>query len=641
TDDLISPNIVGQSNGTDVTVAFDYKIVDWSAAVDPTPPGWGEFLIQYSTNNGGLWTTMGTINDVNHITSNTCANISFVLPAASIPDGSDFKLRFVNNYFSGDYYFYIDNVTASQVVVDPPSCVNLIAPTNGQTGVAITANLSWTAATGIPTGYTLSVGTTPGGTDIVNDLDVGLSTTYDLPELDYSTTYYVTITPYNGNGPAVGCSEYSFTTGADPNAPVDCGSGIPINTVFCYTNNDNTTFSFISSDGSPLVVVFNSGSTENNWDELIILDSDGTTNLNAATPYGNAGNLAGLMFISSGDTITVGVTSDGSGISCTSNPWDFDVYCLDTTALPNCDATLTSPLNGAIDIDVATQITWSAATVFVTGYFVSIGTTTGGTDIADNVDVGDVLTYTPGSILPYESTIYVTITPYNDNGSAINCNEISFTTEVNPYQCDASEQCVFTFTLEDDFGDGWNGNTMTVSQDGLEIEIITLPSGAGPLEFQIPLCDGIPFELFWNAGGSFANEVMISVTDPYNDEIYSMPAGSGGLRNTLLFSDMVNCTPPTCPRPTDVTIGVINMTDVEISWTETGTATTWEVIVQPLGTGYPIGTEPEIIQTTENPYIYGGLNLGTQYEVYVRAVCAADDLSDWEGPVNFDTTICD
>ncbi|PWK16718.1 hypothetical protein, partial [Xanthomarina spongicola] len=31
TDDLISPNIVGESNGTDLTVAFDYKIVDWSA----------------------------------------------------------------------------------------------------------------------------------------------------------------------------------------------------------------------------------------------------------------------------------------------------------------------------------------------------------------------------------------------------------------------------------------------------------------------------------------------------------------------------------------------------------------------------------------------------------------------------------
>jgi gliding motility-associated-like protein len=438
TDDLISPNIVGQSNGTDLTVAFDYKIVDWSAAVDPTPPGWGELNVQYSTNNGGVWTTLGTVNDANHQTSNTCANMSFVLPAASVPIGTNIKLRFLNNYFSGNYYFYIDNVTATQVVVDPPSCVNLITPTNGQTGVAITANLSWTAATGIPTGYTLSVGTTPGGTEVVDNLNVGLSTTYDLPVLDYSTIYYVTITPFNDNGPAANCQEQSFTTGADPNAPVDCSTGIPINTVFCYTNNDSTSFSFVSSDGSPLVVIFNSGSTENNWDELVITDSDGS---NIYTGYGNAGNLAGLMFTSTGDTITVGVTSDGSGISCTSNPWNFDVSCVDTTALPNCNAVLTTPANGAVNISENVNLVWSPATIFVTGYTLYMGTTPGGTDVLNGVDVGDVLTYDPGT-LAYETTYYVTIIPYNTNGNATNCNEQSFTTRPDPNQivdCAANE----------------------------------------------------------------------------------------------------------------------------------------------------------------------------------------------------------
>ncbi|MCX7546353.1 gliding motility-associated C-terminal domain-containing protein [Xanthomarina sp. F1114] len=440
-DYLESPNILGESNGTDVTVSFDYKIVDWSAAVDASPPGWGEFYVQYSTDNGGSWTTIGTINDVNHVTANTCANMSFVVPAAEVPTGGDFKLRFENLYISGNYYFYMDNVTAFQVVVDPPACSPLVNPTNGATGVAITENLSWQPATGIPSGYTLSVGTTPGGTELVDNVNTGLSTTYDLPDLEYSTTYYVNITPYNDNGPAVDCPEQTFTTGADPNAPVDCGSGIPINTVFCYTNNDTTTFSFQSSDGSPLVVVFNSGSTENGWDELIILDSDGTTNLNDATPYGDAGNLAGLLFISSGDTITVGVTSDGSGISCTSNPWNFDVYCLDTTALPNCNATLSNPVNGAVNVSENTDLSWSAASVFVTGYILNMGTTPGGTDVLNGVDVGDVLTYNPG-LLAYSTTYYVSIIPYNDNGQATGCTEESFTTKADPNQvvdCDTGQ----------------------------------------------------------------------------------------------------------------------------------------------------------------------------------------------------------
>lgn len=515
-DDLISPNIVGQSNGSDLTVAFDYKIVDWAAAVDATNPGWGELNVQYSTNNGAVWTTMGTVNDTNHQTSNACANISFVLPAADVPVGTDIKLRFENTYFSGNYYFYIDNVTATQVVVDPPSCSNLIAPTNGETGVAITANLSWQPATGIPTGYTLSVGTTTGGDDVVPTQNVGLSTTFDLPELDYSTIYYVTIIPFNANGDAQGCVEQSFTTGADPNAPVDCGSGIPINTVFCYTNNDNTTFSFVSSDGSPLVVVFNSGSTENNWDELIVLDSDGVTNLNAATPYGNAGNLAGLQFTSTGDTITIGVTSDGSGVSCTNNPWDFDVFCVDTTAIPNCNASLTTPINGEVGVSENVDLVWNAASVFVTGYRITMGSTSGGTDILDNFDVGNVLTYNLPASLDYETTYYVTIIPYNDNGPAINCNEESFTTRLDPNQiidCAAGQVLNTVFCYE-------NGNNQFQeifsfqSSDGSPLSMVF---NSGTIEAccdNIRIDDGNGTILFQgNNGGNLATLSVVSLTD--------------------------------------------------------------------------------------------------------------------------------
>jgi len=515
TDDLISPNIVGQSNGTDLTVAFDYKIVDWSAAVDPTNPGWGELNVEYSTNNGATWVNMGTIDDSNHQAANTCANISFVLPAANVPTGSDIKLRFENTYFSGNYYFYIDNVTASQVVVDPPSCSNLISPTNGATGVPITADLSWQPATGIPSGYTLAVGTTPGGDDVVTSQGVGLSTSFALPDLEYSTTYYVTITPFNANGDATGCAVQSFTTGADPNAPVDCGSGIPINTVFCYTNNDTTTFSFVSSDGSPLVVIFNSGSTENNWDELIVLDSDGVTNLNAATPYGNGGNLAGLIFTSTGDTITIGVTSDGSGISCTNNPWDFDVACVDTSSIPNCNATLTAPINGEVGVNENVDLTWSPATIFVTGYTVTMGTTPGGTDIADNVDVGPVLTYDPGT-LDYDQTYYVTITPYNDNGPAVNCNEESFTVRPDPNQiidCAANQILNTVFCYE-------NGNNAFQeifsfqSSDGSPLNMFF---NSGTIESccdNIRIQDGNGTVIFeGNNGGDLAGLSIVSITD--------------------------------------------------------------------------------------------------------------------------------
>lgn len=432
---LTSPNVVGSSNGSDLTITFDYKIVDWSAAVDATPPGWGEMLVQYSTNDGGVWNTVLTINDGNHVTSNECANMTVTVPAASLPTGSDFKLRIEGNWTAGTYYIYIDNITATQVVVDPPSCVNLTTPANGANGVGINTNLEWSAATGIPTGYVLSVGTTPGGTEIVDNQDVGLSTSYTFgAPLDYSTTYYVTVSPYNANGPAQGCSEFTFMTGADPNAPVDCAAGTPINTVYCYGNNETITWNFQSSDGGPLNVFFNAGQMEGCCDEVTIYDGTDNTGV-VLYDDNNGGDMTGVSVNSTTGFIFIEIDSDGS-ISCQANgyvPLDFDVSCIDTTAVPNCNSVLTTPANGAIDVNENTDITWSTASVIVTGYTISIGTTPGGTDILDSFDNGPATTYDPGT-LAYETTYYVTIVPYNDNGPAINCNEQSFTTRDDPNQ---------------------------------------------------------------------------------------------------------------------------------------------------------------------------------------------------------------
>jgi len=53
----------------------------------------------------------------------------------------------------------------------------------------------------------------------------------------------------------------------------------------------------------PLKLTFIEGTVELNFDEVIILDSDGVTNLNAGNPYGNTGDMSGFVFESSGDTI--------------------------------------------------------------------------------------------------------------------------------------------------------------------------------------------------------------------------------------------------------------------------------------------------------------------------------------------------
>ncbi|MGX7666175.1 T9SS type A sorting domain-containing protein [Flavobacterium pedocola] len=93
----------------------------------------------------------------------------------------------------------------------PPACTSLSAPTNGQTGVS-SSQVSWPVAAGGPTGYKLNVGTTPGGTNVLNMFDVGNVLSHDLGALTAGTTYYVKVIPYNIIGNATGCSESSFTT---------------------------------------------------------------------------------------------------------------------------------------------------------------------------------------------------------------------------------------------------------------------------------------------------------------------------------------------------------------------------------------------------------------------------------------------
>ncbi|HIB36452.1 MAG TPA: hypothetical protein EYO36_02615, partial [Mesonia sp.] len=102
TGQLLSPNIVGQSNETDLSVSFDYKIVDFSNTSNATAPGWGSFTVGYSTDGGATWINIDTIDDSNHVTSSTCATMTYTVLAADLPSGSDFQLRFDIVWSAGD-----------------------------------------------------------------------------------------------------------------------------------------------------------------------------------------------------------------------------------------------------------------------------------------------------------------------------------------------------------------------------------------------------------------------------------------------------------------------------------------------------------------------------------------------------------
>ena len=190
-------------------------------------------------------------------------------------------------------------------------CPDLISPINGANNVPVDATIEWETVPGV-TGYVISLGTTPGGNEIVNQQPTGNIASY-TPQLGLpdNTQIFVTITLFFFNLPDIVCPGQSFTTEDVVTAPL-----------------------------------------------------------------------------------------------CTS---------------------LSNPMNGEIDVNVATNISWSYAPG-ATGYFISIGTAPGLGDIESNLDVGNTLTYNPPVDLPDLTEIFVEIIPYNENGSLSVCQEESFTT---------------------------------------------------------------------------------------------------------------------------------------------------------------------------------------------------------------------
>ncbi|MFK7811281.1 MAG: T9SS type B sorting domain-containing protein [Maribacter sp.] len=104
--------------------------------------------------------------------------------------------------------------------------------------------------------------------------------------------------------------------------------------------------------------------------------------------------------------------------------WSFSTE--DVTTPPACSL-ISAPENGDLEVSIFSNVFWNYAPT-AAGYLLSMGTDPNATNIQNELDVGNRLNYVPENEFPENSTIYIQVTPYNENGRAADCTIISFTT---------------------------------------------------------------------------------------------------------------------------------------------------------------------------------------------------------------------
>lgn len=242
---LVSPLLTGASNGQQITVDFDFKAYYYSffGGNQPAPANWGDMVVEYST-DGTTWTNVGTINDSNYTSVDACDQINYTIAAGVIPVGSNFQIRWVATNVTGAYYVFLDNISVTQPVTSVPNCdATVLVPADAAVDLDVNdLDLVWTNATGVFSGYKINIGTTSGGTELLDGFDVGDVSEYTLTgTLDYDTTYYVTIVPYNSSGDATGCTnESTFTTRPAPITGATCADPLLISPVLPYSATGTT-----------------------------------------------------------------------------------------------------------------------------------------------------------------------------------------------------------------------------------------------------------------------------------------------------------------------------------------------------------------------------------------------------------------
>ena len=267
-------------------------------------------------------------------------------------------------------------------------------------------------------------------------------------------------------------------------------------------------------------------------------------------------------------------------------------------ACPSCD----DPSNIAFDAD-NNQLTWTAGTA---------------TQWQVKYALAEASTYTTSAVLTAASFSTSSLQGSSHYVAYIRsiCGANDTNDWVGPFDfftpCPVS--CNLTFEMTDSYGDGWNGASIDLYQDGAYVGSYTVSSGSTISE-TVVLCGGSLYTLEWTTG-TYDSECTMTITHNGNTLYVGGAPGAGQ------FASFKAC--PTCDDPADLAISSSKV----LTWTA-GNATQWQVRYGILGSG----NYTTLVVNTNTATLPLTGEAGTQYEISVRSICGANDTNFYITPV--------
>jgi hypothetical protein len=243
--------------------------------------------------------------------------LEFTYAPAALPVGVK-NLAFRNAPLAGgSATIYIDDVSWNLIPANAPVCATSIVATPDAACGNFATTFTWDVTPGAD-GYNITIGTTPGGSNILNNINVGSNPSYSFSG-NANTTYYYTIVPFNVVGNATGCVEQTFTTAINGCVclPVYT-SGVSLNDMMSNVVITGTTLSNLTGN-STTAPYYNYYTGQPNYTATLV---EGTT-YNVAVTVGSGGSQGVAIWIDFNDNLTfeeserVGFTSANIAASTT------------------------------------------------------------------------------------------------------------------------------------------------------------------------------------------------------------------------------------------------------------------------------------------------------------------------------------